>query len=157
MPEYEIILKTVEPILVAARRIIIPSNDQVPEYLTPAFNQVNDFIQMGPGKAAGPGIAVWYTPLEAKTDIVADAAIPIEKLVEETDEIKVHTLPQEHVASVIHEGDFADFIKSYDALFKWMEANDYHITGPFREIYHKWSNNDQSDTTTEVQVPVEKN
>ena len=157
MPEYEIVLKTVEPVLVAARRVVIPSNEQVPKYLTPAFDEAYMFLNSSPVKITGPGIAIWYTPVEAKTDEIVDAAFPIEKPLEETDEIKMHTLPQEYVASVIHQGDFADFLDCYGALLKWIEANNYKITGPFREVYHKWDIHDQSDTTTEVQVPVEKN
>src|SRR3712207_6956943 len=39
MPNDDVILKTVPPMLVAARRVTIPTNDQVPAYLGPAFTE----------------------------------------------------------------------------------------------------------------------
>src|SRR5689334_20706419 len=45
MPNYEVVLKTVSPLLVAARRVTIPTNDQVPAYLGPAFTEVYDHIR----------------------------------------------------------------------------------------------------------------
>src|SRR5689334_21541853 len=35
MPNYEVILKTVTPMVIASRTVTIPTNDQVPKYLNP--------------------------------------------------------------------------------------------------------------------------
>jgi DNA-binding transcriptional MerR regulator len=40
MPNYDVVLKTVPPMLIASRRVTIPTNDQVPAYIGPAFTEV---------------------------------------------------------------------------------------------------------------------
>src|SRR5690349_12891500 len=42
MPNYDVLLKTTSPMLVASRRVTIPTNDQVPQYLKPAFKETYD-------------------------------------------------------------------------------------------------------------------
>jgi len=39
---------------------------------------------------------------------------------------------------------------------EWIDANGYRIVGPYREIYIKHDNASTSDSTTEIQFPVEK-
>jgi effector-binding domain-containing protein len=65
------------------------------------------------------------------------------------------------MAYTIHCGPFSDLAGAYAALLKWIDANDYHITGPDREVYLQLPQdgqfyNDQS-AVTEMQVPVHKN
>ena len=45
MPEYEVVLKTAPAMWVAACRVTIPTNDQVPGYLRPAYAAVYELIQ----------------------------------------------------------------------------------------------------------------
>lgn len=40
MPNYDVVLKTVPPMLVASHRITVPTNDQVPAYLEEAYQKV---------------------------------------------------------------------------------------------------------------------
>src|SRR5512134_761586 len=37
MPKYDVVLKNAPPMLVASRRVTVPTNDQVPQYLGPAY------------------------------------------------------------------------------------------------------------------------
>jgi len=52
MPNYDVVIKTVPAMLVAARRITIPTNDQVPQYLNPAFDE-------SAGRAPGIPVRAW--------------------------------------------------------------------------------------------------
>src|SRR5687767_13094512 len=45
MPNYDVVIKTVPAMLVAARRVTIPTNDQVPEFLGPAYTEVYEYIR----------------------------------------------------------------------------------------------------------------
>jgi len=60
MPNYDIVLKTIEPLLVAGRRIIVTENDDHPVGLPEAFEETYNYVQEH-GKQASPCIAVWYT------------------------------------------------------------------------------------------------
>lgn len=156
MPDYEVVLKTVAPTLVASRRITIPTNDQVPEYLNPAFMEVFSYVSGQGVKPSSPHLALWHTSADTRTDEDAEALVPIDRPLPGTESVKVYELPGVQVASVVHHGDFKDFTQTHVALLKWIEANDYRISGPFREIYLKHDPDDWGDSTTEVQYPVEK-
>lgn len=53
MPDYDIIVKTLPPRLVASQHLIIPTNDDVPDYLKPAFANVSKYIQGQNTKTTG--------------------------------------------------------------------------------------------------------
>src|SRR5262245_53877666 len=45
MPKYDVVIKITPALLVASRRVTIPTNDQVPQYLGPAYKEVYDYIR----------------------------------------------------------------------------------------------------------------
>jgi effector-binding domain-containing protein len=55
----------------------------------------------------------------------------------------------------VHHGSFDAFQQIHTALLRWVEANNYRIVGPYREIYIQGGNN-SNDATAEIQYPVEK-
>jgi DNA-binding transcriptional MerR regulator len=156
MSNYDVVLKTVAPMLVASRRVTIPTNDQVPAYLDPAFTETSEHIKKHGVKWNGPCFAVWHQPADVYTNEDAEAAIPIDRTLPATDRVKVYELPQVQVASVVHHGDFENFTQGHAALLTWIEANGYRIVGPYREIYINHDHHDLSNSTTEIQYPVEK-
>lgn len=156
MPDYDVVLKTIEPLLVASRRVTIPTNDQVPQYLGAAYDEIWNHMKEQGAKMAGPCLAVWYQGAEILANEEAEAAFPIDRAVAGTDRVTVHELPKAQVASAIHQGEFEDFTQLHGALLTWIEANGYRIVGPYREIYIKHDSGDTADSATEVQYPVEK-
>jgi effector-binding domain-containing protein len=156
MPTYDVVLKTVPATLVASRRMTIPTNDQVPQYLGPAITETYDYVRRQGAKDTGPCFAVWHQPPDVYTNEDTEAVVPIDRPLPSTDRVKVYELPSAQVASVVHHGDFADFTQGHAALLEWIEANNYRIVGPYRELYIKHNHRDLADSTTEIQFPVEK-
>jgi DNA-binding transcriptional MerR regulator len=156
MQTYDVVLKTIPLTLIASRRVTIPTNDQVPEYLGPAYQEVYDYMKLHGAKEAGPCLAIWYTPSDVYSNEDAEAAVPIDRRLPGTDRVKVYEIPETQVASVVHQGDFADFTQGHAALLQWIEANGYRIAGPFREIYIQHDQRNLTESTTEIQFPVEK-
>ncbi|MEM8859966.1 MAG: GyrI-like domain-containing protein [Chloroflexota bacterium] len=152
MSDYDVVLKTVEPILVAGRRIRVTENIEYPVGLPEAFDEACAYVETN-GKQTGPGIAVWYTPMDAQEEDV-EAAVPIGRPIAESDQVKVHKLPREQVASLLFKGKMDSFMQGYEAILKWIEANHYEVTGPFREVYHEFERMD--DVSIEIQFPVAK-
>ena len=68
----------------------------------------------------------------------------------------MYELPREHVASLMHQGDFRLFRDSYKAILGWIERNGYTVNGPFREVYHRWERDKLNDVMVEIQFPVKK-
>jgi DNA-binding transcriptional MerR regulator len=156
MPNYDVVLKTVPSVLVAARRMTIPTNDQVPAYLGPAYTEVYDYVRKQGGKDVGPCFALWHSPADVYENEDVEAVVPIESPVPETERVKVYELPATKVAAVVHQGNFEDFTQGHAALLEWIDANGYRVAGPYREIYIKHHQGNLSDSTTEIQFPVEK-
>jgi DNA-binding transcriptional MerR regulator len=156
MPKYDVVVKTVPAMLVAARRVTIPTNDQVPQYLGPAYTEVYNYVRQQDAKDSGPCLALWHSPADVYENEDAEAVVPIDRPLKGTEHVKVYELPATQVAAVVHHGNFEEFTQGHAALLEWIDANRYQIIGPYREVYIKHDKSNLSDTTTEIQYPVEK-
>ena len=155
MSNYDVVIKTVPPTLVASCHVRIPTNDQVPQYLGPAFNETYDYVRRQGAKDTGICFALWHSFADEYENEDAEAIVPIDRQIKETDRIKVYQLPAAQVAAVVHQGNFEDFTQGHAALLEWIYANEYVIVGPYREIYIKHNKANLSDTATEIQFPVQ--
>jgi DNA-binding transcriptional MerR regulator len=136
MSDYEVVLKTTQPMLVASQRVTIPTNDQVPSLLRPAFKEVHRYIQTQGAKVVGPSLVRWHTPPDVYVNEDVEAIFPVDRPIAETEAISVYELPVEEVAAVVHHGEFDEFTGGHQALLQWAEANEYRLNGAYREIYH---------------------
>ena len=156
MPNYDVVLKTVPAMMVASCRVTIPTNDQVPEYLEPAYAKVYEYLRKEGVKDNGLCLTVWHSPADVYENEDAEAIVSVDRSLAGTDQVKVYELPSTQVASVVHHGNFEDFTQGHAALLEWIDANGYRIIGPYREIYIKHDKSNLADSTTEIQTPVEK-
>jgi len=156
MPKYDVVVKTVPAMLVAAQRVTIPTNDQVPQYLRPAYDEVYNYIRKQGVKDDGLCMTLWYSPADVYENEDAEAIVVVDRRLPGTDQVKVYELPPTQVAAAVHQGNFDEFTQGHAALLEWIDANGYRIVGPYREIYIKHEKNNLSDTITEIQFPAEK-
>jgi DNA-binding transcriptional MerR regulator len=156
MPRYDVVIKTAPAMLIAARRVTIPTNDQVPQYLGPAYTEVYNYIRKQGVKDDGLCMTLWHSPADVYTNEDAEAIVVIDRVLPGTDRVKVYELPPTQVAAVVHHGNFEEFTQGHAALLEWIDSNGYRIVGPYREIYIKHQKKDLADTITEIQFPVEK-
>lgn len=169
MPEYEVLLKTVEAQWIASVRETISSWDQdvVGPTLSRMFGEVEDHLGDHGVKFGGPGISLWHqsqlTPKGSGEDqaIDVEAAAPISGPVQEGDRVRVRKLPKTEVAYAVSHGSFSGLPLAKRAVFSWIEDNGYRLAGPVREVYlhfdpHPQVNADSPHHVTEVQLPVEK-
>jgi DNA-binding transcriptional MerR regulator len=156
MPDYDVVIKTTPAMLVAARRVTIPTNDQVPAFLGPAYAEVYDYIRKQGARDNGQCLTLWHSPADVYANEDAEAMVSIDRPLTGTETVKVFELPPTQVAAVVHQGDFEEFTQGHAALLEWIDANGYRIVGPYREIYIKHEKDHLSDTITEIQFPVEK-
>jgi DNA-binding transcriptional MerR regulator len=156
MPTYDVVLKTVPPLRVASRRVTIPTNDQVPQYLGPAYREVSDYVRQQGAKVIDPCLAIWHTAADVYANEDAEAMLAVDRPLPSTERVQVYELPQVQAASVVTSGKGENFASAHLALIQWIEAHGYRISGPFREIYINWDKDDPADAATEIQYPVEK-
>jgi effector-binding domain-containing protein len=86
----------------------------------------------------------------------AEALVPLNRPVPGSERVLVYELPAAQVAAVVHSGPFENFAQEHSAVLRWIEANGYRITGPYRELYLWHDPLDMGNAATEVQYPVQK-
>lgn len=158
MPTYDVVLKKVASLKVAQARGIAPDMMQLGPTLDRLFDQVMGHIVQNGATFAGPANTVYYDPEFCDHDIDVGACMPFEGSLSDSEQVKVSELPAvETIASTIHHGSFSTLNQAYNAILAWIEANDYTINGPTRELNLEYERGgDQSKFVTEVQFPVTK-
>lgn len=168
MPEYEVLLKTVEAQWIASVRQTLSSWEQevFGPTLSGMFDQVGDYLNRQNVKPAGPGIALYHadrlvqvSSQRGEPDI--EAALPIAGPVPGSDGITIRQVPKTQVAYAVHRGNFTGLLSAKQAVVAWAEANGYQRVGPFCEVYLHFADDHQANQDsprhiTEIQLPVTK-
>jgi effector-binding domain-containing protein len=153
MPNYDIVIKSVEPISAASVRDIIPTYPEQGQL----WEVLESFLAHNQIKPEGPCFTVYYSD---EPSIDAEVCEPVSTPIPEDPNVDQHKLPGvDTMATVVHKGPFITIGEAYTAIIKWIEANDYQISGPAREVYLRPADNGSqtdSDTVTEIQFPVSK-
>jgi DNA-binding transcriptional MerR regulator len=153
MPNYDVIIKKVDPISVASVRDTIPS---YPEQ-GPLWDELELFLAYHQIEPEGPCFSIYYSD---EPDVDTQVCEPVSNPFMEDQRVKQEVLDGVNMmATVVHNGPFITIGEAYQALIKWIDANGFRIDGPAREIYlHPAVNGSQTDpaTVTEIQFPVEK-
>lgn len=156
MSKYDVVLKKVEPLRVAALRGVVPT----PPDQGRLWHELEGYLAQKSARPVGACLSLYYDEEYKEKDWDIEVCEPIEDLLPETERVKVRELAGvETMACVVHHGPFTTIGEAYDALLKWIAENDYHIVGPAREVYLQTAQDgDQNDinTITEIQFPVKK-
>lgn len=162
LSSYDVLLKRVEPQLVASVRAILPDHSASGSL----FSEVYEALGPHAGKALGPNpgeggqtLVLWYDTEFKECDVDGAAAFLLRCRVPESGRMHVHELPAGTFAATVHHGSYNTIGQAHEAVLKWIEANGYRIVGPDREInlYNKTPIRlDDPSYVTEIQYPVEK-
>ncbi len=167
MAQYDVVLKQLEPQLVASVREVIPNAERIGETFARIFDEVYDHVQRHNGQIVGHGFDLWYdpwhdsepkNPKDRQQDLSVEAAIPIGGPLPQSERVKVNEIPGvDTMACVVHHGSFDGFPHAYGAVLTWIETNGYRVIGPYREVYlHYERNGDERKYVTEIQFPIAK-
>lgn len=152
MPNYDIVMKSVDPMLAATVRDVIPSYPEQGHL----WDELESFLNHHKIEPTGPCFTIYYTE---EPDVDTQVCEPIASAIPTDSKVKAHQIPGvASMATVIHKGPFLTIGEAYAAILMWIEANSYEINGPPREVYLRpASNGSQTDpqTVTEIQFPVE--
>ena len=156
MSTYDVVIKKVEPQLVAAVRGVVPT----PPEQGSLWKELGTFFSQRKAATPGPCFTLYHDVEYKERDLDLEVCEPLGAPVSGTERVRVYELPgAERMASTIHHGPFVTINEGYQAIMQWIEANGYRITGPCREVYlQEAQNGSQTDpnTVTEIQFPVEK-
>ncbi|MDQ2691059.1 MAG: MerR family transcriptional regulator [Chloroflexota bacterium] len=163
MPEYEVTLKPVEQLTIAAIRETVPALEDMPERCSQMFDTIERWVRAN-RLALGPSMSIYYNEGFTREHIdtecsfiipdvaAASAAIPETPItVRQLDAVPL-------MASTMATDGFykkpGGLLPAYRALAQWIEENGYLIAGPPREVFY--GSAERRDLTAEVQYPVKK-
>lgn len=164
---YDVIVREIEPELAATYREVAPDDDRIQQM----FDMLETYVAQFEGaRADKPPFSIYYDDEYREKEMDIEVAVPLKYAIPENERIRVRHLPRlPSVACVIHVGEYADIYQAYNALLAWIEANEYRMTGPIREVYLRYGADgldfelpptyladDKHEYVTELQLSVEK-
>jgi DNA-binding transcriptional MerR regulator len=159
MPEYDIVMKRVEPVRGAMLRDTV-GKEVVEAGSYMHFDELAAYLRshgLTKANVTGPPIDILYeAPDNTQEDLRVAVFIPIDRDVPGTERIRMEELPEvEQMVSVVHHGPFATIGAAHVAALKWIEQNGYNVKGPNRGLYLQYERGgDPNDYVTEIQFPV---
>jgi DNA-binding transcriptional MerR regulator len=163
MPAYEVTVKAVEKLTVAAIREVVPSVEQMPQRCSVMFDTIEGWLRAN-NLPACAAVTIYYNKGFARENIDTECAFIIPDIGPlDTEKSKgliairrLDAVPQ--MASTVVTDDFYKKVDgltpAYNSLAQWIENSGYRIVGPPRELFYGSVQN--GDLTAEVQFPVEK-
>jgi effector-binding domain-containing protein len=156
MPDYQVVIKRVEPQTIASIRAVLPTYSDIGQLYAEIFSYLGS---QGITKPAGPTLFICYDAEYKERDVDVEAGVPIAAALPNSNRIKVYELPgMVQAACTIYQGPYEDIGNAYNAIMSWTESNGYQITGPDRELYltSPADTENPSQCVTEIQFPVKK-
>lgn len=158
MPTFDIVLKELAPVTIAAIRQVVPEIDDMPQACGQMFQKMAAWLAEN-HLPIGTAITIYHDHRYTRKNIDTECGfiVPAEGNIPENSPLR-QLKAENNAASVVVTGDFYAKVDgltpAYQALAEWIEANGYHICGEFRELFH--GSPETGDLTAEIQVPVEK-
>jgi DNA-binding transcriptional MerR regulator len=152
VPKYDVVLKTLEPQLVASIR-----GDSA--LLGALFSQVAEYIESQGARQAGPGVTLYHDTEFTEEEFGAEAAFPVSAALVGTEQIQVYVIPPvESAACLVYKGSHEGMGDASCAIAKWIEDNGYRISGPNRVVFLHCGDDENTteEWVIEMQFPVEK-
>jgi DNA-binding transcriptional MerR regulator len=162
LSDYDIMVKQVEPVLVALVRAILPSHGDSGSLFPEVYAAIGPHARKALGPNPGEGgttMVLWYDTEFKEHDVDGAAAFILRCPVPESGRMRVHELPATTMAATIHHGAYNTIGNAHEAVITWIENNHYRIAGPDREIYiyNKMPIHlDDPSYITEIQYPIER-
>lgn len=149
---YDVRLKALEPQWVASLRDSIEAYGQIGLLY-------QEMVAALPKQALdGVTAAIWHDESYRESQIDAEALIFLRgPLPLQHARVQIKELPPQTVMSVVHAGPMERIELAYQAVIQWIEQQDYHISGPNREIYLHVAmpfRSDDASSVIEIQFPV---
>jgi DNA-binding transcriptional MerR regulator len=159
---YDVMLKHVEPLLVASVRAILPAHSASGSLFPEVYEAIGAHVPQALGPHPGQGgqtMVLWYDAEHKEHDVDGAAAFILRCPVPDSGRMRCHELPAATMAATVHHGSYNTIGEAHEAILRWVEANRYRIVGPDREIYLYNAmpiRLDDPTYVTEIQYPVEK-
>lgn len=155
MATHEMIVKQVEPQLVAGVRGVVPTYPDIGRH----FGEVYAYLAAR-NVSGGVCAAIYYDGEYRERDVDCEGIVFLDRPLPSTERVNVYELPGRLMACTVHHGGYSGLSGAYRELMDWIASSGYRIAGPERELYLRGPrvSGDQNDPDciTEIQFPVER-
>ena len=163
MSNHGVTLKSVEALTIAGIREIVPSIDQMPERCSTLFDTIAQWM-VANKLPFGPPMTTYFNDsytqqnIDTECAFIIPAHVATETIAPEAPIVVRQLDAVDEMAVMIVTDDFQEQVDgltpAYHSLAKWIEAHNYKIAGPPRELFY--GSPEEGDLTAEIQFPVEK-
>lgn len=170
--KYEVVLKKVEPQMIAGVRQTVLHVSQMGDLRHPTLGVLYAWLKDNAIVGYDTEMMVYHNSEYSEENIEMEAAVMLGKAAAKAAarlpahaRVQVHELPgAAQMASTIHQGMLFDIPQAIIALFAWIGTNGYRSAGVIREIHLFGRESDiphdlaahQQPRVMEIQVPVER-
>lgn len=157
MELHDVVIKQSEPVRVAEAAGCAPGfgPENIGPVFRPLFQQVHAYLR-DCGARPGINLARYQDPEEDGSVIVHVGFDIGGQDVVGDDRVSVLELPAVLVAAHVHHGTMEDIAPAFEALIHWAKDSGYALSGPSRELYHHWDDEDPAGHVTELQLLLER-
>lgn len=164
-PRYDVVLRSIEPQLMAGIRQAV---DDGSETVTAMFEEIEAYVAQHGARSPLPPLMLYHDTefLEQAEDV--EVMVPVQGPLPGNGRVEIRELPgEEHMACLVHTGRYEGLAEAFTVLLNWIEANEFNIVGPTREVYLRFGaaqedytlpdvylTEDDDEFVTELQVPV---
>ncbi|MFW6097920.1 MAG: MerR family transcriptional regulator [Chloroflexota bacterium] len=164
-PRYDVVLRSVEPQLMAGIRQAVGEGS---ETVTAIFEELEAYVAQHGARSPLPPLMLYHDRefLEQAEDV--EVMVPVQGPLQGNGRVETRRLPGEaQMACLVHTGRYDGLAEAFTVLLNWIEANEFNIVGPTREVYLRFGADQEAYTlpdvyvtevdeefVTELQVPV---
>ncbi|MGL4695541.1 MerR family transcriptional regulator [Enterococcus larvae] len=134
MEKYNVVLKTI-PIrrVISVRKVIPTFQDEGILWGLLQEEVKNSGAKIVPGTL---GVSLYHDKEYKETDVDVEVQLEVDGDYKDGEAASFFEAPEYNIASVTFSGNFDQMPQISQALGAWIEANDYHVSGPMINISH---------------------
>jgi AraC family transcriptional regulator len=154
----EVKIKETRPMTVAFIAVTGPYSG-----IPAAFGKLYPWVMSKGYQPVGAAMAVYYTSPadtpehQARWELRTELAGEVAPLTPDENGLGVKRVEGAQVAFALHKGPYQKIEAAYSAIFEWITANGYQISGPVEESYlNDPARTPPEELLTEIRIPVRK-
>jgi DNA-binding transcriptional MerR regulator len=165
-PLYDVIVRVVEPQLIATIRAVVPS---LGTPITRLFDELEAYVAEQKARSVAAPLMIFHDAEYRETDLDVEVGVPITHALPDHEHIQTREITGGLMACVVYTGDYDKTPEVLNALLLWLAVHDYCIAGQVREVYLRFGADnadslrlptaflaeDPKSFVTELQLPVE--
>lgn len=152
---YNVTVKSIPSYKVISLRDTIPSYDAEGTL----WGRLGEYIQKNNISCGNVFYATYHDEGYKEGPVDVEVIMSVEKLLNNEDKFTFkETEAIEQAVSILVPGDYLNLAPAYNFLGKWIEENNYTISGNARQVCIKgpWNEGNPNDYLSEIQIPIKQ-